>query len=75
MSIIKKINQAVEIFFSNGMTEVGKARIIANIEKVNSPAYKMQVVNVMIANEIIDDMLNDPFWSLVIAEAKEAGTL
>lgn len=73
--MFKRLNQVIEKFLCDGITEAGKKRIIANIEKSNSQAYKMQVVNVMVANEIIDDMLQDPFWSLVISEAREAGTL
>lgn len=73
--MFRKLNQAIEKFLSDGMSEAGKARILANIEKSNSQAYKMQIVNTMVVNEVIDDMLNDPFWVEVIAEARETGTL
>lgn len=75
MSTIKRINQAIEKFFSDGMSEAGKARIVANIEKANSKEYQFQVACHHITNQVIDDMLNDPFWVEVIAEAREAGTL
>lgn len=71
--MIKKINQLVEKFFKDGVSEAGKARIIANIEKANSPDYKWQVACHDVAINVIDDMLNDPFWASVIMEAKENG--
>lgn len=46
-----------------------KARTVANIEKQNSRLYKSQVAKHEIAVDIIDNMLNDPFWREVIAES------
>ncbi len=71
--MIKKINQAVENFFKANMSEAGKARIIANIEKANSKEYQWEKASHAIMTQVIDEMLNDPFWCEVIAEAKEAG--
>lgn len=73
--MIKKINQLVEKFFNDGVSEAGKARIIANIEKANSPEYQWQVATHAVMVNVIDDMINDPFWAQVISECKEAGTI
>jgi len=73
--MIKKINQAIENFFSKNISEIGKARIIANIEKANSKELQWMKYHNQVTVNVIDDMLKDPFWAQVIAEAQESGSL
>ena len=73
--MIKKINKAIEKFLNDGMTEAGKARIIANIERANSQECKKMLEIHEVNSQVIDGILNDPYWITVIKESIEAGTL
>lgn len=60
-----------KININSTVSEETKARVVANIEKANSKAYKHQVASHAIVGQVIDDMVNDPFWREVITEAIE----
>lgn len=61
----------ISLWLSNAMSEAGKARIVANIEKSNSTEYQMIVANHHFVNSVIDDILADPYWYDIAVQAIE----
>lgn len=39
-----------------------KERVISNIEKANSKAYRAQKLGHAVVSTVLDDMMNDPQW-------------
>jgi len=54
--------------FAPRTNEAHKAQVVKNIEKANGRGYKSQLAGQAIANEVLNDMLSDPFWADVIAD-------
>ena len=44
------------------VTPEHKERVISNIEKANSKAYRSQVIGHVAVTSVLDDMLADPQW-------------
>ena len=54
---------------SNSISNEGKKRIVANIEKNNSKEYQYQVAEHAFVGSVIDDILADPYWREIAIEA------
>lgn len=39
-----------------------KERVISNIEKANSKAYRAQKLSYAVVSTVLDDMMSDPQW-------------
>lgn len=53
-------------------SEETKARVIANIEKANSKEYQRQKAESALIDQVIDEMLEDPYWYEIAVKALES---